>query len=142
MTTSPTPSSWTLLFAAWALAATATAGSLFFSVVMELPPCTLCWWQRIALFPLVLVLPAGLFPYDPRAVRYALPLASAGLLVAAYHVLVYYGVVPESLQPCSEGVSCSQQLLQLFGFLDIPLLSFLGFLALVTLLGVLARRSP
>ncbi len=139
--TAETSSSWNLLFAAWLLSTLATAGSLFFSSVMELPPCVLCWYQRIALFPLVAILPVGLFPFDPRAVRYALPLAGAGWLVAAFHNLVYIGVIPESLQPCSEGVSCSARNLSLFGFVSIPLLSLVGFSALVALLVVLLRRE-
>ena len=116
-------------------------GSLFFSSVMELQPCLLCWYQRIALFPLVLILGAGLFPFDPRAVRYALPLAVAGWLVAAYHNLVYLGVVPERLTPCSAGVSCSERNLDLFGFVSIPLLSLVGFSILIALFVVLKRRS-
>lgn len=134
-------SSWALLFSCWLLASLATAGSLFFSSVMELPPCVLCWYQRIALFPLVVLLPVGLFPFDPRAVRYALPLAGGGWLVAAYHNLVYFGLVPEQLVPCSEGVSCSARNLGLFGFVSIPLLSLLGFSALLTLLVLLKRRT-
>lgn len=135
------PAGWSLLFSAWLLAAGASAGSLFFSSVMELQPCLLCWYQRIAMFPLVLVLTVGLFPFDPRAARYALPLAAAGWLVAAFHNLVYWGVIPENLQPCSAGVSCSERNLQLFGFISIPLLSFVGFTAILSLLLILHRRT-
>lgn len=146
MVTKPQPdasasTNWSLLFACWLLAATATSGSLFFSSVMDLPPCLLCWYQRIALFPLVLILAVGLFPFDARVVRYALPLALAGWLVAGYHNLVYLGFIPERLQPCSQGVSCSERNLNLFGFISIPLLSLAGFSALVALLVVLRRRS-
>lgn len=132
---------WLLLFAAWLIAAVATAGSLFFSLVLELPPCVLCWYQRICLFPLVVVLARGLFPLDRGVVRYALPLAGIGWLVAAYHNLVYAGVVPEQLTPCSQGVSCSERNLELFGFVSIPLLSLAAFTVLTTLLILVARRS-
>ena len=131
---------WLLLFAAWGVAAVATTGSLFFSYVMGFAPCVLCWYQRICLFPLVVILARGLFPLDPGVVRYALPVAALGWLVAAYHNLVYLGVVPESLQPCGRGVSCSEQYPEL-GFLSIPLLSLLGFTLLNVLLIVLSRRS-
>ena len=67
---------WFPLFTAWAIAAISTLGALFLGEVMGLAPCVLCWYQRIFMFPLVLVLGAGLFPADPRAVRYALPLCS------------------------------------------------------------------
>lgn len=133
---------WALLFAAWLVAAVATGGSLFLSQVIGLPPCVLCWYQRIFLFPLVVVLGFGLFPTDRRAVRYALPLVALGWLVAGYHNLVYAGVVPESLQPCTRGVSCSEESLELFGVLSIPLLSLLAFTALAGLLLAVTRRSP
>lgn len=133
---------WALLFAAWLVAAVATGGSLFLSQVIGLPPCVLCWYQRIFLFPLVVVLGFGLFPTDRRVVRYALPLVALGWLVAGYHNLVYAGVVPESLQPCSRGVSCSEESLELFGVLSIPLLSLLAFTALAGLLLAVTRRSP
>ena len=145
MSTPPTTTpdrDWNLLFAAWLVTAVATAGSLFFSYVMGFAPCVLCWYQRIFLFPLVVVLAVGLFPFDRRVVRYALPLAALGWLVAAYHNLVYAGVVPESLQPCARGVSCSEEYLSLFGFLSIPMLSLLGFSALLAMLILVQRRNP
>lgn len=133
---------WFLLFAAWMVALLATAGSLFFSYVMDFAPCVLCWYQRICLFPLVVVLARGLFPFDRGAVKYALPLAALGWVVAAYHNLVQAGVVPESLQPCAKGVSCTEEYLKLFGVLSIPALSLLGFTTLAGILIALDRRSP
>ena len=133
---------WILLFAAWMVALLATAGSLFFSYVMEFAPCVLCWYQRIFLFPLVVVLARGLFPFDRGAVRYGLPLAILGWLVAAYHNLVYAGVVPESLQPCAKGVSCTEEYINLFGLLSIPALSLIAFTTLAGMLIALQRRAP
>lgn len=133
---------WLLLFAAWMVALLAAAGSLFFSYVMEFAPCVLCWYQRIFLFPLVVVLARGLFPFDRGAVRYGLPLAALGWLVAAYHNLVYAGVVPESLQPCAKGVSCTEEYIRLFGLLSIPALSLIAFTTLAGILIVLQRRAP
>jgi disulfide bond formation protein DsbB len=132
---------WVLLFTAWLVAAVATAGSLFFSQVMDFAPCVLCWYQRIFLFPLVVVLARGLFPLDRGVVKYALPLVALGWLVAAYHNLVYYGVVPEELQPCARGVSCSERYLELLGFLSIPMLSLLAFSALLGIFVTLSKRS-
>ena len=133
---------WSLLFAAWMVALLATAGSLFFSYVMEFAPCVLCWYQRIFLFPLVVVLARGLFPFDRGAVRYGLPLAILGWLVAAYHNLVYAGIVPESLQPCAKGVSCTEEYIRLFGLLSIPALSLIAFTTLAGILIALQRRAP
>ena len=133
---------WILLFTAWMVALVATAGSLFFSYVMEFAPCVLCWYQRIFLFPLVIVLARGLFPFDRGAVKFALPLAALGWVVAAYHNLVYEGIVPESLQPCAKGVSCTQEDLNLFGLFSIPALSLLAFTTLAGILIALDRRGP
>ena len=66
---------WNLIFACWVVACIATLGSLFLSEIMGMKPCVLCWWQRIFMYPLVIILPMGLYPLDPRIVRYALPLA-------------------------------------------------------------------
>lgn len=124
---------WTALFAAWVLVTIATLGSLFFSEVVGVPVCELCWYQRIAMYPLVLVLAIGLLPYDPRVLRYATGLAGVGWLMALYHVLLVAGVIPESAQPCVQGIPCSETHISLLGFLNIPTLSLLTF----TLIGVL-----
>ena len=133
---------WLPVFAAWLVAASATLGALFFSEVMRIPPCVLCWYQRIAMFPLVLVLGAGLFPFDRRVVRYALPLAIAGWAVAVFHLLLMAGVVPENIRPCTQGVPCTDVQIEWFGFVTIPLLSLLAFTAIGGLLAVpLLRRT-
>lgn len=132
---------WTILFVCWLLVTGATLGSLFFSEVMELPPCSLCWYQRIFMFPLPIVLLMGLFPFDVKVVRYALPLALGGSVIALYHTLLHLGVISKSLVPCQQGVSCSDAQLDLFGFVSIPMLSLLAFLAIVALLVVLKRWS-
>jgi disulfide bond formation protein DsbB len=127
-------SDWLLIFSAWLIAAVSTLGSLFFSEVMELTPCVLCWYQRIFLFPLAIILLIGLFPLDKKVVNYALPLAIIGLLFTVYHCLLFFGVIPENLQPCSQGVSCTDDNMELFGFLPIPLLALIAFLMIIILL--------
>jgi disulfide bond formation protein DsbB len=124
---------WMLVFVAWVLVTAATLTSLFFSEIMEVPVCVLCWYQRIAMYPLVLILAIGLFPLDPRVVRYGGALAGLGWLVALYHVLLIAGIIPENMQPCRQGIPCSETHIAVFGSLDIPTLSLLTF----TLVGVL-----
>jgi disulfide bond formation protein DsbB len=132
---------WNILFLCWLLVSVSAIGSLFFSFVMEFAPCVLCWYQRIFLFPLVLILAIGLFPFDKKVVKYALPLAIAGWLTAVYHNLLYAGIIPKSIQPCSQGVSCTEEYINLFGFLSIPMLSLLSFSTIITLLIILYRRT-
>jgi disulfide bond formation protein DsbB len=133
---------WYLVFGAWLVASVATLGALFFGEVMRVPPCVLCWYQRIFMFPLVLILPLGLFPFDRKVVRYALPLAVIGMLFAVYHVLVVAGVIPEALQPCTQGVPCKEQVIVWFGFVTIPLMAAMAFAAIFVLLCVAHVRSP
>ena len=114
-------------YIAWVIVLLGMVGSLFFSEVMNYPPCVLCWYQRIALYPLVAVIAAGIVLRDQRMKYYALPLTVAGLLIAVYHNLLYYGVIPKSISPCTEGVSCTDTQLELLGFITIPLLSLAAF---------------
>jgi disulfide bond formation protein DsbB len=131
---------WAILFSAWVLVTVSTLGSLFFSHIMEFAPCVLCWYQRICLFPLVIILATGLFPLDKRVIKYSLPLAIAGWITAFYHNLLYSGIIPQDLQPCSKGVSCTEKYIDLFGFLSIPMLSLISFSIIITLLVLLKRR--
>lgn len=131
---------WMLLLACWLLALVSTLGSLVFSEVMRLEPCVLCWYQRMAMFPLVLILAQGLYTEDRHCVKYALPLALGGWLTAFYHCLLYGGFIPKGLQPCGQGASCAEQKLELAGFITIPLLSLAAFSLILLALLVLRKR--
>jgi disulfide bond formation protein DsbB len=131
---------WYLIFMAWIVASVSTAGSLFFSEVMMLPPCTLCWYQRICMYPLALVLLAGLFPVDRKVIRFSLPLALVGLSIAIYHNLLYYHIIPESLAPCRAGISCTTVQIEWLGFITIPFLSLAGFMIIVSVLLIAQRK--
>jgi len=129
-----------LLLLAWLVSLASTLGSLFFSEVMHLQPCVLCWYQRIGMFPLVAVLGVGVYRQDAGAVLSGLLLAAAGWLAAGYHFLLHTGWIPENLQPCSKGMSCADVDLRLIGFLTIPLMSLLAFTLIIGLL-VAAHRQ-
>jgi disulfide bond formation protein DsbB len=116
-----------LPYLAWIVALVATVGSLFFSEVMQLPPCVLCWYQRIAMYPLVVVIGAGILMRDARMKFYALPLALVGLAISVYHNLLYYGVIPESITPCTQGISCTSRQIEWLGFITIPLMALAAF---------------
>ena len=127
-----------LHYLAWITSLIATAGSLFFSEVMELPPCVLCWYQRIAMYPLVAVIAAGIIMRDRRLKFYALPLSLGGLVISVYHNLLYYGVIPESITPCTQGISCTSRQIEWFGFITIPLMALVAF-AIVNLCMLMYR---
>lgn len=108
-------------------------GSLYFSEIMGLTPCVLCWYQRIALYPLFIVFAVGLVKKTHEAWSYAISLIVAGLVIGFYQLLLVYGVIKESSTTCSFGVSCAKVDWTLFGFINIPLLAFLAFIVLLLL---------
>lgn len=132
---------WTILFATWVIALVSTISALFIGEVMGQMPCVLCWYQRIAMFPLVVVLGIGAFRGDTGVWRYALPLAIIGLITAGHHSLQYSGLLPSPIVPCqASGPSCSGAGMLVMG-IPIPYLSAAAF-AGITLLLSLLRRKP
>lgn len=133
---------WGLLFVGWLLAVVSTVGSLFFSEVMDYVPCVLCWYQRIPMYALAVILGIALVTQDVNVVKYAQPLALIGVALAAFHCLLYLGYVPKGIQPCSQDIPCSEVKLQVWGFITIPLMSLAAFLAIVFVLFLLKRSKP
>jgi len=140
MQTTENNTAWALVFMAWLIAAASTMTSLFFSEIMHLEPCVLCWYQRICIFPLVVILWVGLYPLSKEVIRYALPFAVIGLLFTLYHIALFYGFIPEGLKPCIQGIPCDDDSMVLFGFLPIPLLSLTAFSAIIALLLIAKSR--
>ncbi|MEX2467155.1 MAG: disulfide oxidoreductase [Gemmatimonadota bacterium] len=121
---------------AWVVALVASLGSLYLSEVVGFVPCVLCWYQRIAMYPLVIVLGVAALRDDASVWRYAMPLSVVGLLIAIYHVTI-------QLQPsldvgvCSAGATCTGRYLAVFGFVSIPVMAGMGFLLVGVLLMLL-----
>jgi disulfide bond formation protein DsbB len=135
-------STWMLLFLSWMIALAATLGALFIGEVMGQAPCILCWYQRILMFPLAIILAVACFRSDPGVWRYALPLAVIGLLIAAFHMLQYVGIIPTALTPCTAGgPSCSGEGMTILGGLPIPALSVVAFTAISIFLSLIGQRT-
>lgn len=122
------PIAWTFV-----VSLVATGGSLYFSEVAGLIPCLLCWYQRIAMYPLVLVLGVGVLGADAGVWRYALPLPAVGVLISAYHVYLQYQPNPDP-GACGTGPPCSDRYLTVFGFVSIPVMAGAAFLFIGALL--------
>ena len=120
------------LWAGFVVASIATGGSLFFSEIAGYPPCELCWFQRICMYPLSILLLVIATHGDYRASRYLLPLPVVGAGVSIYHLLVENGVVKES-QAClaSAPGGCQVKWINEFGYITIPTLALTGFLLLI-----------
>ncbi|MEH6384092.1 MAG: disulfide bond formation protein B [Colwellia sp.] len=135
------PKGWLLLFSVWILATISTLASLFFSEIVKLPVCSLCWYQRVAMYPLVVILPMALFPFDAKVTRYAGVLVLFGWLTALFHVLLVAGYIPKSAQPCVQDIPCSETHLNVFGFLNMPMMSLLTFSLMALLLFYLTKSE-
>jgi disulfide bond formation protein DsbB len=123
------------------IAAASTLGSLYFSEFVKFPPCSLCWYQRIFMYPIVFVIAVGLWKKDKNIAYFVLPFSIIGLIISIYHNLLYYGIIPEKFEPCTIGVSCTAKQLDLFGFVSIPLLSLFAFLAITILTLIYKKQS-
>ena len=132
---------WLWLMAAWGVALAATLGALFIGEVMGMTPCRLCWYQRIFMFPLAIVLGMAAFTEDRRGAVYALPLALGGAAVAGYHAALIAGWVPQWWVPCGAGPSCREQSLEILNGIQLPWLSLLAFVAIALVLLVYLRKT-
>ncbi len=130
-----------ILYLALLQAIVATLGSLSLSEILHWTPCVLCWYQRICMYPLVLLLMVGILRKDPGIYKYVLPLSIIGFSISLYHNLLYYHILPESVAPCTIGVSCTTHFNLWFGFLSVPLLSFTAFTIISVCMIIYMRRS-
>lgn len=116
------------------IALTATLGSLFYSDIAGYTPCKLCWYQRILMYPQVLLVGIALFLKDKKVVFYTLGLSLVGAVIAAYHYAIQLGLSP--LTPCSSvgySVSCAEKFVMQFGYITIPMMSFSAFVLIAVL---------
>lgn len=128
-----------LLFA-WIVAIVATVGSLYFSEVMGFIPCTLCWFQRILMYPLVVILGVAFYQNNRNIVPYVLPFALVGTVLAGYHYALQKVPSMTRWDNCTVGVPCSGQYINWLGFITIPFLSLVAF-AMITIAMVILWRK-
>ncbi|MGA0542684.1 disulfide bond formation protein B [Neotabrizicola sp. VNH66] len=123
------------LTVAFLIALTATLGALFIGEVLGMMPCTLCWYQRIAMFPLVVILGVALWREDSPVRPTVLILSAAGTALAAWQSGLYAGIIPQAIAPCTEsGPSCTDKAAQTVLGLPLPYLSLAAFAAILALL--------
>jgi disulfide bond formation protein DsbB len=128
------------LWIAFLVAAIAMAGSLYFSEVADFIPCRLCWFQRIAMYPLAVILLVAAIRRDRAVQWYAVPIAAAGACVSIYHYLIEWQPDLEVGNACSAtGVSCSAIWFREFGFVTLAFMALCGFVAVIVLTVVGAR---
>jgi disulfide bond formation protein DsbB len=114
------------IWLAFTICAASLAGSLFYSGLVGFPPCELCWWQRIFLYPQAILLAIAYFTDDEHIHKYCIALSSFGFVIAAYNVWLQFGGT--SLGPCSAtAVSCSLRYFLEFGYVTLPTMSITAF---------------
>ena len=128
------------LVLAWVLALAATLGSLYFSEIADFIPCQLCWYQRIAMYPLAVILFLAAVARDTRGAYYALALPVIGGVVSVYHIYLEYNPEQESAG-CRIGAPCSTRWIEELGYVTIPVLALTAFAAITVLL-LLRLRPP
>lgn len=129
------------IYLAFILAWASTLGSLYFSEIAKFPPCVLCWYQRIVMYPLVVILTVGILKREKQIYLYVLPFTIIGFVIGAYHNLLYYSIIPESIQPCTLGISCTTKYIEWLGFITIPLLSLSSFAIITILMLIMALNK-
>ena len=114
--------------------AVATLSSLFYSEIIGFIPCSLCWWQRIFMYPLVFIFGIAYFKNDKGIIKYALPITLVGMFISVKHNFIYY--FTNSTMPCdASGVSCVKKLVSEFGgYISIPMLALTSFVGILVVL--------
>lgn len=125
---------------AWIVALVATIGSLIYSEVIHFPPCRLCWFQRIAMYPMAVVLLVGAIRREFQVKYYALPLALIGLGISIYHYIIQRVPSLES-GACDPTNPCSATFVDIFGFISIPFMAGAGFIVIAVLLGFYVNKN-
>ena len=129
-----------LIFIGWVVALGALIGSLALSEVMDLVPCTLCWYQRIAMFPLAFILGVGELRKDRNAAYYVLPLSVIGGVIALYHSLLQWGIIQEVVTTCTVDSSCAVPQINWLGFITIPFMALVTFVVISALMLLQVRQ--
>jgi disulfide bond formation protein DsbB len=117
---------------AFTISLISTLGSLFLSEIAGMAPCELCWFQRIFMYPLVLIFGIALYKNDNKVVFYALPMSIIGMFISMYHNYLIWFTVPTS---CS-GVSCTTKYITELGYITIPLMALTGFIMIILLMTI------
>ncbi|MBS4201597.1 disulfide bond formation protein B [Bacillus sp. FJAT-49732] len=129
------------LLLAWVTSIIAMGGSLFLSERMGFIPCTLCWYQRILMYPLVIFLGIAFYRNDHGIYKYILPVSVIGIIVSSYHYALQKIPSLHEFATCTSGVPCSGQYINWFGFVTIPFLALIAFTIITIMMLMMMKRK-
>ncbi|TQR05011.1 disulfide oxidoreductase [Psychrobacillus soli] len=129
------------LLLAWITSIIAMVGSLFFSERMGFIPCTLCWYQRILMYPLVVFLGIAFYRNDREIYKYILPISITGIVMSSYHYALQKIPSMHEFSSCTSGVPCTGQYINWFGFVTIPFLALIAFIFVTIMMFILWKRK-
>jgi disulfide bond formation protein DsbB len=121
------------LHLAWVIALVATLGSLYFSEVLLFVPCTLCWYQRILMYPLVIILGIAAVRKDYMQSMYVLPMSLLGACISFYHYLLEKTDLFQNAGSSCGIVPCDVEYINWLGFITIPFLALIAFIMISAL---------
>jgi disulfide bond formation protein DsbB len=127
-------------YVAWLVSMVATLGSLYFSEIRGFTPCELCWYQRILMYPLALILGISTFQKDFSVKKFVLPMAIIGWFISFYHYLIQKVPGFAEIKPCVNGVPCNAQYINWLGFMTIPFLALIAFTLIITFM-ILVKKN-
>lgn len=120
------------IFLAFLVSLTATLGSLYYSEIAGFPPCDLCWFQRIFMYPQTLILGLALWKKENYIIDYSLSMVIVGFLISLYHNYIYYTAQTSTF--CSIITPCTQKYILGFGYISIPLMALVAFIMMALLI--------
>lgn len=126
------------LITAWA----AMLGSLYFSEIARFVPCTLCWYQRILMYPLALLLLIGILRRDKQIAYYVLSLSLLGTAFSTYHYLQQKTDLFSHATVCSTGIPCTTTWINWLGFITIPFLALIAFIIISFMMLIIITTPP
>jgi len=126
-----------------AVSALAVLGSLVYSEIFNFIPCPLCWWQRVFMFPLPILLAVALYKSHTAVYSYIYALSGIGFAISLYQIILQIGLFGEASPFCEPGSfeSCSIITLDVFGFITIPIMAGVSFLYMMVLSRACMRIS-
>ena len=122
---------------AWLVATATTLGSLYFSEVAHFTPCKLCWYQRIAMYPLVLLLGIAAWRRDRSVRMYVTAQCAVGAVIAAYHSWIQAFPPAAGTAFCTVEAPCTERYVWELGFISLPLMALTAFVTIIALLSAI-----